>query len=634
MEMTQYTPLVTSVTSSLLLGLVLTPLAKKLGAAAGLVDIPGGRRSHAQPTPRSGGIAIFLAFNMGIYLICRLWTCQTRVLEYHQWHTAVFLGSVIVFATGILDDRFELRPATKMLGQMLAGLWVWFLGVRLGSLVGVPLPVWADLAGTLLLYFAGMNAYNLIDGMDGVAAGLGAVTGLGICGLNLLMGNLEMAAASLALSGACLGFLRYNFHRASIFLGDSGSMLIGFFLISLTLGSAARGTAAILVIVPMLALGVPLVDAALAVWRRSVRKAIGSTAKISEGDKDHLHHRLARRGLTQRRVAVSLYLLQASFFTIGLLWVFGQNYRLAIFTLTFFAGSYVLFRYLATLEMTDSGRWIVDGIRRPGRKRLFSSLLPGLDLSIYLLALYLSHFLLNRAVNLPPWPRFLREAAPLFVGTPIIMTWATGFYRPMWSRARAVDFFYLALVGVTSVLAAVSLSPFSRTHSLRDSLLFLVLYLALSQPTLIGLRVAPRLAQDLFHFHFRSCGSLPDLPTPRTLIYGAGYGYTLICRAESFEHSSRRRNYFLIGLIDDDPMLKGVKVHGHEVLGDLQALPNLVDKHRIQEVIVSTILSENNLKTLKDIAKEKNLKLYLSILKDKVIYDPALRDCPPGDSSR
>src|SRR5690606_24322518 len=129
-------------------------------------------------------------------------------------------------------------------------------------------------------------------------------------------GNTGMAVLCFALTGACLGFLRYNFHPARVFLGDTGSMYVGFLLMSLTLVAHNRTTAAIMMIIPLLTMGVPLIDTGLAIWRRSVRRAMDPEKKgrVSNADKDHLHHRLARKGFTQRRVAVTLYSIQAVLF--------------------------------------------------------------------------------------------------------------------------------------------------------------------------------------------------------------------------------------------------------------------------------------------------------------------------------
>jgi len=621
-------PLVFTLLASAAMGVLFTPLAMRIGFKLGLVDMPGGRREHEKPTPRSGGLAVFSAFQLTLYFLAQYLTNDFSRQGFHLWHLHVFIGSSLVLSIGMIDDRFEIRPSIKLLGQFAAAALAWRLGLRLGTLTGVPLPEFVDFAATVFLYLTAMNAYNLIDGMDGVASGLGAVTAVGLAGLNLLMGNLNMAAAALALAGACIGFLRYNFHPARIFLGDAGSMLIGFLLLSLALGSHARSAAAVLLLVPVMTLGVPMIDTVLAIWRRSVRKALTGSGKVSVGDRDHLHHRLARRGLTQRRVAGILYGIQAALFGFGLLWVFLQNHRLAIFNMAFFAGSFVLLRYVATLEMSDSGRWIVDGIRKPGRRRLFSSLMPVLDVAILLAGFAIVHAMGMDVFVHISFRRTLREITPLMIGGLVILLWATHFYRPMWSRARAVDYFYFCLAVVAGTLICLSLSLFPQYHTTQETLIYGIVYLAVTGPFLVGMRLLPRLAQDLFHFHFRKAGENKACPLPRALVYGAGYGYTLLSRAESFEDSSKRRNYKLLGLIDDDPMLAHLYIHGHEVLGSLNELPRLIESLRINEIMITTTLKPEHEKQLLKLAGKHNLKVMRCLFEQHILREASL---PEGD---
>ena len=255
--------------SALVISYLLTPAVMKLGFLLGMVDEPGGRRIHENPTPRCGGLAVYLAFAATLALMC----CAVRFPQIKEpawiWAQTVLFAGTPLIVLGLIDDRWEVRPHVKLLGQIAIAAFAWNQGFRLEKLLGVEIIQALDLGATIFLYVAGMNAYNLIDGMDGVAAGLGAITGLGLAGLNLMIGNESMAAFCLALTGGCLGFLRFNFHPARVFLGDTGSMFIGYVLISLTLGSQARSTAVIMLIIPLLTMGVPMIDTGLAIWRRS-----------------------------------------------------------------------------------------------------------------------------------------------------------------------------------------------------------------------------------------------------------------------------------------------------------------------------------------------------------------------------
>jgi UDP-GlcNAc:undecaprenyl-phosphate GlcNAc-1-phosphate transferase len=606
---------------SFLLGILFTPMAMKLGGVLKLMDIPGGRRQHAAPTPRSGGLAVFAAYHLGIFILSYLGITRGQAEGFHQWSVQVLAVSSIVLVFGVMDDRFEVTPLVKLLGQFVAAAVAWNFGFRLETMIGIQLNGYIDFFATSFLFLAGMNAYNLIDGMDGLASGLAAVTAIGLGSLNLMMGNPEIAAACFVLAGACIGFLRYNFHPARIFLGDAGSMFIGFLLIALTLASNARSAATVMLIVPLLTLGVPLIDTALAVWRRTLRKSYTPGTRISQGDHDHLHHRLARKGLTQRRVAILLYCIQAGVFAIGMLILFEQNYRIAILTAAFFISSYVLFRYLASLEMTDSGRLIVDGIRKPGYRKLFASLMPFMDIGILLLGFYLVYQIGDGLFLHLSLGRLMREVGPLVITGTVILFWASNFYQPMWITARASDYFYFNLIAAASVVISISLSPLPTHHTFQETLAFTLLYAVLVLPPIVGLRVFPRLVQDLLHFHLRHSNMHGAKQQKHVLIYGAGFGYTLLNRAESYQDSRHRKHYHLTGLIDDDPNLRNRLIHGHPVLGSIADLPVILSTRTIHEIIVTCRLEPERMRKLQALAEEHGFRLRQNLFTEQIIHE-------------
>ena len=609
--------------SALVVSYLLTPLVIRLGFLLGMVDQPDERRVHKLPTPRCGGLGVFLAFFASMALMCCVVSFPQLTEETRAWIRMTLPVASLVVLLGLIDDRWEVKPIVKLLGQIFIGGFAWFTGLHLDRMLGMEIMPVLDMAATTFLFVAAMNAYNLIDGMDGVAGGLGAITGIGLAGLNILQGHESMAAICLALSGACLGFLRYNFHPARIFLGDTGSMLIGYTLMALTLGSNARSAAVVMLVVPLLTMGIPMIDTGLAIWRRSVRRAMykENSDSVARADKDHLHHRLARKGLTQRKVAVTLYGLQAILFTVGLSWVFMQSYRTAIFTVAFFVGSYVVLRYLASLEMTDSGRWIVDGIRRPGKMQLYSSLMPFMDIAILSLSLVIFSWLLAPDFQTLTLNRIIRETAAPFVGCPLILIWVTRYYRPQWTRARALDVFYIGALASAGIFIGFTISPLPLQHTLKETIVFALVLFSLNLPAMLFIRMFPRLVQDMVHYHERKRVEEASTVLPRVLIYGAGYGYTLISRAESFDDSVRRTPYYLVGLIDDDPYLKGRLVHGHTVLGSLHDLEDLIEREHIDEVMLSTVLRDENLNLLMQVAEQHDLRVRQSLFSHHVLRD-------------
>jgi hypothetical protein len=204
------------------------------------------------------------------------------------------------------------------------------------------------------------------------------------------------AVVMLGFAGACMGFLRYNFRPASIFLGDTGSMFLGFALASIAIATGSKGTMLASLGVPLLAVGIPVFDTMLAVWRRSIRAlapaaVFGGVRGLMRPDAEHLHHRLKRRGLNQYQVAVLLYIINAALVLVGLVSMIFRDHALGIFLLAFVVGAYVVVRHLAEVELWDTGRVLIRGLARPERKVAAFFFYPIADVITLLFALGLSH---------------------------------------------------------------------------------------------------------------------------------------------------------------------------------------------------------------------------------------------------
>lgn len=286
----------------------LTPAVRVWAHRRGVVDAPGGRRVHERVTPRLGGLAIFAGFFVPLFAlillrteVARIFTSQTDRL------LGLLLGSCIVIAVGAADDIKSVSPWRKLGAQAVAASIAYYFGYRIE---GVSLPFVGDLSLGVLSYFATLfwflgvtNAINLIDGLDGLAAGVA----LSACLSNLAIAMLnEVSAATLwscCLAGALAGFLRHNFNPATIFMGDSGSMFVGFALAATSLaGLAIKGSTAVGILAPMVALGIPIFDTMLAMVRRAVARQ-----PIFKADRSHIHHRLLDLGFTHRRAVLLLY---------------------------------------------------------------------------------------------------------------------------------------------------------------------------------------------------------------------------------------------------------------------------------------------------------------------------------------
>ena len=299
--------------TALLVTFVITPLVRRFALRRGLVDRPGGRKVHEQPIPRLGGVAIFLgvalAVGIQIYGELRFGWGGTMVsggaIELRA--IAVLVGMMLIFAVGLWDDLSNLTPGMKFAGQLVAasvvvasGLRIEYIGNPLGGglidlgLISIPIT---------LLYIVGFtNVINLIDGLDGLAAGVSAIAATSLLVLALQGNRLDAAALAAAVIGACIAFLCYNFNPASIFMGDSGALFLGFTLSVISLMGVMKSTATIALAVPLLIIGVPIFDTASAIIRRLLHQR-----PIQEADRGHIHHRLLGRGFNQRQTVLIIY---------------------------------------------------------------------------------------------------------------------------------------------------------------------------------------------------------------------------------------------------------------------------------------------------------------------------------------
>ena len=293
---------------ALLFALVATPLVKKLALRYGLVDEPSDRKVHELALPRIGGVAIFFAFLFPFTLFF-LFNLQNQAanLIVADDHVAGFvIGAIIVFLVGLLDDIKKLSPTIKFAGQILAALVAYYWGFRIGAVSmpftdGVSLG-FLSLPITLFWFVLVINAINLIDGLDGLAAGIclfASLAMLFVCSVN---NHVFEALAFASLAGSLIGFLRYNFNPASIFMGDCGSYFLGYTLAALSIHGSVKGQFATAMLIPVIAMGVPLIDTLWAPFRRFV---FGQ--KIFRPDRKHVHHRLIKLGYTQRRAVLMIY---------------------------------------------------------------------------------------------------------------------------------------------------------------------------------------------------------------------------------------------------------------------------------------------------------------------------------------
>ncbi len=311
--------------ASLVLVLLLTPLARRLALWLDAIDMPHDRKVHENPTPTLGGVAIFLAVIVSL-LLCKFLVTWSSTLARPQGMVdalssyqllGIVLAATFIAVLGAVDDMRHLSPWMKLAGQVMAALVLVSFGVEISTLAlprGNVIDLTASPILSMLLTIVWMvaftNVINLIDGLDGLAAGIALISAAAFFVYGTRVGadpsTLQAMVISAAVGGACLGFLRYNFNPASIFMGDSGAQFLGFVLGAISIQGILKRTAVATLFTPIIILAVPIIDTGLAILRRA-RKG----KPIHHADKEHIHHRLLYIGHTQRQAVLIIYLWTA-----------------------------------------------------------------------------------------------------------------------------------------------------------------------------------------------------------------------------------------------------------------------------------------------------------------------------------
>jgi UDP-GlcNAc:undecaprenyl-phosphate GlcNAc-1-phosphate transferase len=561
----------------------LTPAAKGLASQFNIVAVPCGESGHSEPTPVLGGFAIVLAAiaALGIAGELPLW---------------MLAGTLTLLAVGIVDDAMELTPWRKLLAQLAVVAFFLCAAPPPPEVTRWPL-VNLGLAGFWMV--AVINAYNLVDGLDGLAAGVGiaAVGAIGVVGW--WSHDAALTCAALAAGAALCGFLLFNFHPASIFMGDSGALPMGFLLGALSLQGAALQLNSHLsrAVFPMLVMLVPLLDTTIVTVSR-----LATGTPISRRGLDHSHHRLLALGLSVPRAMAVSWSLAAT----GALLAAGQTllpHAYLLSALPFvIAGIGVIGLFMVDLTFEDrepgAAYGYLQGVARYilslGYKRRLAEAV--LDLAL-IPAAYFGACLLRRDFKINDAQVFsMMSSTPVFFVVTYVAFGLTGVYRGIWRYAGIADFIRFAN---GSLLAGILVAIASLFIRLEISGSIAVLYVVL----LFNLLVFTRMS---FHIQRRAL-ALFALPTERVLIVGAG---RMGAAATRYIFSGSERRMRLVGFVDDDAFKEGKLVHGHQVLGPLDELSRIYDTAGFQRILIAAdAISKERLAMVKAFADTHHLPL-------------------------
>ena len=290
-----------------------TPLVRRVALKLGIVAMPGGRNAHTEPTARCGGIAVYLGFAFALFVVMGIaLSSGSRVWDRVVIRELVGLlfGGTLIFLVGIWDDAMDLPAKKKLVGQSAVAIVSMLYGFIIPGISNpfahnswVAFPLWIGAPLTLFWYLGMMNAMNFIDGLDGLLPGITAIAGICLYGIALIKGHALVALLMAAMVGGSLGFLPYNFNPAKIFLGDSGSLFIGYVFATVSIIGVSKLAISISLVVPLIVLALPVFDTAAAILRR-MRKG----QHLFAADRGHIHHVLVfRYGMSVRQAVIVLY---------------------------------------------------------------------------------------------------------------------------------------------------------------------------------------------------------------------------------------------------------------------------------------------------------------------------------------
>jgi UDP-GlcNAc:undecaprenyl-phosphate GlcNAc-1-phosphate transferase len=574
-----------AVAVSFCLALLLTPLVRALARRFGFVAVPKIDRWHKKPTAMLGGAAIWLSVVISITVFSR----------HSVYGTHILLASTFLFLVGLVDDLIHIKPYQKLIGQVLGSAFVVYYGLTLpwtGSVL-------VNMALAIFWLIGITNAINLLDNMDGLASGI-AIIAAGFLALSFLnTGQYTEALIMLIFAGGLLGFLVYNSNPASIFMGDCGSMFVGFLLASSALinvsGGRSRSLLPVLA-VPILVLFIPIFDTTFVTV---LRKLSGRAA--SQGGRDHTSHRLVALGMSERHAVLMLYGFAG---LSGLVAILVQRARLDVSLAAIAAFTIVLTLigvYLAGVKVydqTDEELALKDKplyaflVDVSYKRRIFEVLL---DVVLIILS-YWSAYAINFPPSSPAWKLFIRTL-PVLVFIKMGVFLVTGVYRGLWRYTGMSDLIVFAkAVAVSSVasllliLFAFRFEGYSRKVFVIDAVLMFLL--------LAGSRLAFRVFRQVLPTVARQNGR-------RVLIYGAGDAGELLLREL---RNNRELQLAPIGFLDDDPAKNGKVIHGLRVFGGNGDLGAVCLQHEVDEVVISSMkMTEERLQEVLRCCSEKQI---------------------------
>ncbi|MFC1531980.1 glycosyl transferase [Thermodesulfobacteriota bacterium] len=599
-------------TTSFLISLLLTPLIRKLAITTGQVAIPKDNRWHKKETALMGGIGIFFSFII-------VWFTTVGIINWTVFglpYLPIVLCASAIFMLGLADDMFNMAPQHKFVGQIVITSVLVIFGFRLDWTLSKTINLFLS-----IIWIVGItNAFNLLDNMDGLSAGIASIAGFFLFLILYLNPDSSSVAGPVILMsiiylGAILGFLIYNFNPASIFMGDAGSLFIGFLLAGMTgiskTGESTSGSAGHLIFIiaiPILILFIPILDTGfVSVMRKLFRRP------ISQGGKDHSSHRMVAIGFSERKAVTILYIFSLASGSIALVIRYlnvGINLVVIILYLLFVLFFWI---YLAKVKVYPEDSVLADNGQRgitpilidiTYRRRLFEVFL---DLVLITIAYY-SAYLLRFEGNLGGNFDYFLKSLPIMIACQTFWFFIMGIYKGVWERTSLRD-----ITGYIKAITAGTIMPMLL-------ILFIYRFYSFSRAVFVIYWILMLLLVSLSRLSFRLLDEgvrKGNQKGKSTLVYGVGVGGQMVMREIE---TNKDLGLALVGFMDDDTRIHGKKIQGYPVFGGQEDLEKILKKYDIKGIIVS--FKTNGAEKKKEIQKLcLKMGIELEIRKMKLIID-------------
>jgi len=586
---------------SFVLCLIATPLVRFVALKKGWIDLPSEQRWHKKPTALLGGIAIYLGLASASFFTADFSTILTHffrsddAVRIPSPAAVVWIGITFLFMLGLLDDFIHIKPQTKLIGQIIIASFVAFLGLRLHWFTSLTL----DTMVTIGWIVGITNAFNLLDNMDGLCAGIGFIAAVFLA--VLFWSTLpQVALLAKVLAGALGAFLIYNFNPASIFMGDCGSLPIGFCLsiLSLYFSETQPATGLANFAVPVMLLMVPIFDTTLVTLIRLL-----SGRKASIGGRDHTSHRLVLMGFSEKRAVLSLFGIGI---VAGLAAVFvsrSDTLTSPVVIIPVGVAIVLMGIYLAQLRVYPEKEFsrLRDQPYTPvlvelTYKRQILQVI--LDLGLIAFAYYLSYRLRFTGDDFSYYFKVFLNSLPAVIACKLVAFFTVGIYRGLWGSMGSSDIFVFVKASTLASILSVAVVTFIYRFTDFSKGIFIIDWL-LTNAFLLGTRGSFRFFIDTV--------KRKSLTGDKALIYGAGCGGELLLREIL---NNAKLNIEPIGFIDDDLLKTGKRLQGFPILGAFKDLEKLVKKYHIGSLLISFTHNDlEQLNSLKRICRENNLIL-------------------------